>query len=47
MIIFCPKCDEWIQPDLWDELQPGDEKFTCPECGAKWIVRIEFIDDES
>ena len=43
--VCCPACGQIVAVERETDylLAPGDEVFTCPECGQTYIVRTEFL----
>ena len=47
---YCPACGTYTDKNraLKDDdellISPGDQPFTCPECGTVFNVHIEFVE---
>jgi len=45
MEFHCPKCGEESTVEVIC-LAPSHVTVTCPNCGAKWAIEIEFYENE-
>jgi len=49
---YCPACGTYTDKNVaffdGDDIliSPGDQPFTCPECGTVFSIRIEFVEIE-
>lgn len=43
MKYYCPACGEYSEGEVIDIL-PGNNYWTCPECGVKHRIQIEFFE---
>lgn len=50
-IFYCPSCGEESKlaradnPEI-EAISPGDYKIRCGNCGTRWVVRVEYYEDE-
>jgi len=43
--LYCPKCTDISEIDIVG-IAPGAISVTCPNCGTKWHIEMEFHEEK-